>query len=127
MQKTGARNHKKGGNGELCVISFLKTQGYQVLSTRFKTPNGEVDVVAFKGSVLYFCEVKTSKNFRSSEEILTPKQLLRIQNAALEFVGQNAVEYRSCDMQFDLFLVEHCGSVGTEEFKLFKRIKNITV
>ena len=53
--------HKKvlGRAGEKRGAKFLKTLGYKILKTNYKTPFGEADIVAKDGDTVVFCEVKT--------------------------------------------------------------------
>ena len=37
---------------------LLRLKGYRVLATRYRTPLGEIDIVARRGKVLAFVEVK---------------------------------------------------------------------
>lgn len=70
-------NKDQGDRGELLAINFLKKNGYKILEQKFRSRNGEIDIVAVdnatRPSTLCFVEVKT----RSSISFGTP----------LEFIG----------------------------------------
>lgn len=57
-----------GAKGELKAQEFLKEKGYKILDKNYKTKFGEVDIIAVKGGVLTFVEVKT----RTSDKYGTP-------------------------------------------------------
>ena len=52
-------NKKTGRKGEKQACAYLKKQGYKILERGFKTPFGEVDIVAKREDVIVFTEVKT--------------------------------------------------------------------
>ena len=56
--------------GEELASSFLKDRGYKILLKNYKTPLGEIDLVARHGDVLVFVEVKA----RCSEEMGDPAE-----------------------------------------------------
>ena len=64
--------HKKvlGRAGEKLVADALKKQGCKVLSTNYKTPFGEADIVVLDGDEVAFVEVKT----RTNEKYGTPRE-----------------------------------------------------
>ncbi len=52
-------NRRLGAKGERAVARFLKKSGYEILERNFKCKLGEVDIIAQKGDVIAFVEVKT--------------------------------------------------------------------
>jgi putative endonuclease len=58
-----------GRLGEQLAAEHLARLGFQVLERNFRTRWGELDIVAFDGRTLAFCEVKTR---RTSASAITP-------------------------------------------------------
>jgi putative endonuclease len=52
------RAQRVGRSGEAAAVSCLEEAGYRILERNYRSPFGEVDVVAEEGSVLVFVEVK---------------------------------------------------------------------
>jgi putative endonuclease len=59
-----------GDRGEDLAAATLKKQGYKVLERNYRTPLGEIDLIARHQGVLVFIEVKTrtSARFGSGQE-----------------------------------------------------------
>ena len=53
--------HTAGRRGEDLAAEHLERLGFQVLARNHRTRFGELDVVAFDGETLVFCEVKTRR------------------------------------------------------------------
>ncbi len=48
-----------GGRGENLAASYLRNQGMKILERNFRTPVGEIDIVARLGQTIIFVEVKS--------------------------------------------------------------------
>lgn len=51
-----------GVKGERLASRYLKRRGWKIVKKNFKNPFGEVDLIAEKGDILAFIEVKTRSN-----------------------------------------------------------------
>ena len=60
-----------GALGEQAAAEHLLRRGYSILERNYRTRWGELDLVAFDGQTLVFCEVKTR---RGSSERIPPLQ-----------------------------------------------------
>jgi len=53
--------HLLGARGERLAAEHLVRRGFRILERNFRTRWGELDIVAFDGQTLAFCEVKTRR------------------------------------------------------------------
>ncbi|HTA77617.1 MAG TPA: YraN family protein, partial [bacterium] len=51
-----------GQKAENRAAAYLRLKGYSVLERNYRVPQGEIDLVARKGDILVFVEVKARKN-----------------------------------------------------------------
>lgn len=65
-----------GDTGEAAIVEYLQNEGYDIYARNFQTRGGEVDIIARKGEVLAFVEVKTRRveSFALSEVVTISKQ-----------------------------------------------------
>ena len=76
------KNDKKGRRAEAIAALFLQVKGYRILARRARTPLGEIDLVAMKGTTLVFVEVKARATLDSALIALHPAALRRIEAAS---------------------------------------------
>lgn len=53
---------KLGKKGEELAVEFLKKKGYKIIKQNYKTPLGEIDIIARDEDTLVFIEVKTRES-----------------------------------------------------------------
>ena len=78
------RRKDTGLLGEKLAQDFLKKQGFNIIGTNYRCPEGEVDIIASHNDCLVFVEVrtKTSFVFGSPEESVTRAKKRRLINIA---------------------------------------------
>ena len=99
--KTG---HEMGMLAEVKAAAYLRLKGYRILETRFKTKHGEVDLIACKGKVLVFAEVKLRSSTDAAAEAIHAKNQARVTKAA-ELYLQKHREYNDYDIRFDALMM----------------------
>jgi putative endonuclease len=94
-----------GDWGEALVADHLGAQGYSVLARNYECSRGEVDLIAERGEVLAFVEVKTRATdiFGDPEEVVTRGKRWRIVRAALHFLTRHQIHDRV--VRFDVVAV----------------------
>lgn len=92
-----------GLRAESLAALLLRLKGYRILARRYKTPFGEIDLIARRGPVTVFVEVKArSGGDDDALYALQPRQIGRILRAAESYRGRdNTVR----DMRFDVIAV----------------------
>jgi putative endonuclease len=62
--------------GEKLAQEFLKARGYQIVAKNYRSPDGEIDIIASKDGVIVFVEVraKHSPIFGTPEESITRRK-----------------------------------------------------
>ena len=53
--------HRLGKHGERLAAEHLVRRGFEIVERNYRTRWGELDIVAFDGRTLAFCEVKTRR------------------------------------------------------------------
>ena len=87
---------KQLGNwGESLIAKFLEEQKFVILERNYQTRWGEIDLIAKKGDIIAFVEVKTRKvsYFPISNTITQSKQRKLIRTAQLYAQKKNLLEY----------------------------------
>jgi putative endonuclease len=105
----GLSNYKKGMNAEMIVNSYLIRHGYSVVKHRYKTQYGEIDLIATKGNLILFTEVKNRKSI-FDREIISDHQKKRCCETASYFLSQNQ-QFLSFTMRFDCFFIDRHGKL----------------
>lgn len=97
-----------GLSAEGLAAWLLRLKGYRVLARRSKHPVGEIDLIARRGKVIAFVEVKARRAAGEAIHSITPNQRRRIERAAEAFVARDA-SLRHCDWRFDVVLIDGAG------------------
>ncbi len=71
-----------GRRSEIRGAAYLRTLGYRLLASSFRTRQGEIDIVAQDGECLVFVEVKARGRDPHPEDSVTSKKQRRIARAA---------------------------------------------
>ncbi len=71
-----------GRRGERLAAWWLRLKGWQILDRRVRTPAGEVDLVARRGGLIAFVEVKTRRTAAELDHAIDQRRLARVAAAA---------------------------------------------
>ena len=93
-----------GLSAESRAAMVLIAKGYRILARRFKTPVGEIDIVARRRRSLVFVEVKARERVDDAAEAVTGRAKQRIVAAAELWLSRNPADAQS-DIRFDVILV----------------------
>ena len=98
-----------GRRGEDLAASELTSRGFEVVARNVRGSCGELDIIARRGNLLVFCEVKTRRSDRfgmPAEAVAYPKQQ-RIRRLAGEWL--RAHRPRVSEVRFDVVSVVAAG------------------
>lgn len=95
------RRYRLGLSSETIAAAWLTLRGWRVLARRHKTPLGEIDIIAVRGSRLAFIEVKRRRTLADAEASITSRQSKRVRRAADLWLSRNQ-RYRDHEIGFDL-------------------------
>jgi len=93
-----------GLSAESRACAYLIAKGYRIVARRFRSPVGEIDIVARRGRMLVFVEVKARATLDDAAEAVTPRARRRIVAAAQAWLAANPGDVMR-DMRFDVVLV----------------------
>jgi putative endonuclease len=99
---------RTGLSAETRAAAWLMAKGYRVLNRRFRTPYGEIDIVARRRNLLAFIEVKARASLDEAAYAVTPRQQARIIDAAQAWLQASMTEhpeYADFDLRFDAMLI----------------------
>lgn len=98
------RAQKRGRWAEWLARWYLRATGRRVLAANFKTPVGEIDIIARRANLICFVEVKARADVATAAGSISATQQGRIARAAEYFLMQNPT-LQACDIRFDVALV----------------------
>ena len=83
-----------GRLGETLARAHLTAQGYRIIAANYRSPWGEIDLIARDGATWVFAEVRTRRTdtYGAPEESVTPAKLTRITQTAQEYLTRHAPE-----------------------------------
>jgi putative endonuclease len=93
-----------GLSAESRAALLLIAKGYRIAARRFKTPLGEIDIIARRGGLLAFVEVKARARADDAAEAVTERARRRIISAAELWLAYHPDD-RAREVRFDVMLV----------------------
>ena len=96
--------YRKGLWAEGLAALLLTLKGYRVLQRRYRSPVGEIDIVAVRRRRLVFVEVKARESVEAAAHSVTVRQRRRIARAAAHWLARRPA-YAGHDVSFDVVLL----------------------
>ena len=93
-----------GISAESRAAAWLIAHVYRILARRFRSPMGEIDIIAARRYTVIFVEVKARATLDEAAEAVTDRQKQRIAAAAEIWLANNPMPAIR-DMRFDAILV----------------------
>ena len=95
---------RTGLSAESRAAAYLMAKGDRILARRFRTPHGEIDLVARRRNLFAFVEVKARATLDEAAFAVTQRQQLRIINAAQAWLVAHP-EHAEFELRFDAILI----------------------
>ncbi|TDL91505.1 hypothetical protein E2L05_00600 [Meridianimarinicoccus aquatilis] len=106
--------HCAGMSAEDIVARHYEGLGCKLRESRWRGQGGEIDLIFADGDAAVFVEVKKSASFTSAAARLGPRQVMRLWQAAEEYLGSvGGSSLTEC--RFDVALVDDLGRVDVIE------------
>ncbi len=105
-----SENQRTGEIGEHLAARYLLGKGYKIIERNYTKKWGEIDIIAAKGSITHFIEVKSksqSKAFEGKdiyrpEDNMHPWKVKRLIRTIQTYILENNIEG---EWQFDLVVI----------------------
>ena len=104
MSRRPPSGDAKGRRAERRAELWLRLKGYRILARRFRSGQGEVDLIAKRGGVIAFIEVKFRASADAALESVGARQQKRILAAASSFGAQHPA-LAGMTLRFDIMIV----------------------
>jgi len=112
MAKRTLRDRRKafmrGHVSEYCAALYLLLRGYRVIAMRYKTKSGEIDIIARKGDLVAFIEVKARRATTDAVFAVDVASQHRIRNASLGWLARQRDAAR-LSLRYDIVAVSPWG------------------
>ncbi|MCL4539780.1 MAG: YraN family protein [Bacteroidetes bacterium] len=99
-------NKVLGAKGERLAAEFLSRRGFEIVERNFRYNRGEIDLIARRGNLIVFCEVKTRKSstYGSGEDSVDARKQAQIRKVAEGYISARNLEEN--EFRFDVLVVD---------------------
>ena len=104
MSERRRRAWRRGRRGETLCVWHLRLCGWRILARNIRSAVGEIDIVARRGRIVAFVEVKARRDAVDAAHAIGDRQRQRIARAAASFMAGRP-GLAGLDMRFDAMLV----------------------
>ncbi|MDQ6433310.1 YraN family protein [Mesorhizobium sp. LHD-90] len=96
--------YRRGHRGEWLAALALMAKGFRIVARRYRTPLGEIDLIARRGDLVLIVEVKARKTLMAAMEAISYPSERRIEGAADLWLTRQR-DHARLSMRFDLVAV----------------------
>ena len=93
-----------GAHAETIAELWLRLKLYKILARRYRVNGGEIDIVARRGDVVAFVEVKARAEMDAALIAITPQKQRRLRIAAARWLARNPWAAR-CTLRADAVFI----------------------
>lgn len=110
-----------GRSGEAAAARYLRRRLYSIIEANYRTRYGEIDIIARRGEVVAFVEVKARRgaSFGQPFEAVGPRKQEQIRRMALAWLAthQRDPEFNRCVFRFDVISIVFNGNGAVERLE----------
>ncbi|MET3578987.1 YraN family protein [Mesorhizobium mediterraneum] len=96
--------YRRGHRSEWLAAAALMVKGYRILARRHRTRFGEIDLIARRGDLVLFVEVKARRTLMEAMEAVRYESERRIESAADLWLSRQS-DYGRLSARFDMVAV----------------------
>lgn len=104
MSANKRKAERRGRWAEALAALWLRAKGYRIIGQGVRRPGGEIELIARRGAVVAFVEVKARATLAQAADAVTPRQRRRIEAAATAFLAGRP-DLAESHIRFDVVLV----------------------
>lgn len=103
-ERSRKNSHRWGILAEYICALLLMLKGYSILALRHRNRYGEIDIIATRGKMITFIEVKARDDHNAALISVTSVKQQRLQEAASAFIAARK-KYAQHGLRFDVMVV----------------------
>lgn len=92
-----------GRRSEIGAADYLRSLGFKIVASGYRTKTGEIDIVAWHGKILVFVEVKARSSDAPPEDNVGERKRQRVIRAAHAYISQYKLQEST--YRFDILSV----------------------
>jgi putative endonuclease len=90
-------SREKGNFAEKRAISFLKDLDFEIIEQNFYAKKlGEIDIIAKKGEIYHFCEVKSANDYETAISNINRQKLSKIKKSVEYYLQIKKINLAFC-------------------------------
>lgn len=102
--KSRRKNERRGRLAERFAAVWLQCHGWTILARRARTGAGEIDLIAMRGKILAFIEVKARPDRDTGVQAVSPYQQARLIRAGAVWRSTHS-RYATLQPRYDLIII----------------------
>jgi putative endonuclease len=107
--------YRLGFSAEYKAALLLLLKGYHIAAMRYRTKGGEIDIIARKGDLAIFVEVKARRSLQSGIDAVGPEAQRRIHAASGQWLSRQP-DFARLSARYDIVVVS--------PFRMPRHVKN---
>lgn len=96
--------HQRGHKSESFAAFALRLKGWRIIAKRYRSPLGEIDLIARKADLIAMIEVKARTTLKEAMESVTPAAQKRIMGSADLWLSRQK-DAAKLSVRFDIIAV----------------------